>query len=196
MLMQSQSTNEYVAQQNSEQTDWVVTFPTKRFYVDPALNATGGSAPFDTMFVSHASLPLGSCVLATFEIFDREESTFTPTCGFDACPPGGPPFFCDETTVLTIAPSSSALHSALTNSESIPAIGIAGFISIDFSTVETHALTSAEGYTFTGLPMIGFVAENFINDNVTPDVLANYSAAIPHRSTLQCTLKSTGAPCE
>jgi len=43
------------------------------------------------------------------------------------------------------------------------------------------------GDAFDGLPAIGFAATNYINANVTPGVLSNYSAAYPHRSDASCT---------
>jgi len=42
------------------------------------------------------------------------------------------------------------------------------------------------GQIFLGLPALGFAAINYINANVTPGVLSNYSAAYPHRSTASC----------
>jgi hypothetical protein len=48
-----------------------------------------------------------------------------------------------------------------------------------------HAIT--EQRTFRGLPAVGFAAINYINGNVTPGMLANYSGTYPHRSTVACT---------
>jgi len=42
---------------------------------------------------------------------------------------------------------------------------------------------ASDGVFFYGLPAIGFAATNYINANVTPGVLSNYSAAYPHRSS-------------
>ena len=51
-----------------------------------------------------------------------------------------------------------------------------------------HALSpAANGPSFLGLPAIGFAATNYINANVTPGVLSNYSGVYPHRSTASCT---------
>jgi len=46
---------------------------------------------------------------------------------------------------------------------------------------------ATSGVAFNGLPAIGFAATNYINANVTPGVLSNYSAAYPHRSHASCT---------
>jgi hypothetical protein len=46
---------------------------------------------------------------------------------------------------------------------------------------------SIEGSVLTGFPVTGFLAVNYINANVTPGVLSNYSAVYPHRSSTSCT---------
>jgi len=48
-------------------------------------------------------------------------------------------------------------------------------------------LTSANGPVLYGLPAFGFLAMRYINANVTPGVLANYSGDYPHRSRVICT---------
>jgi hypothetical protein len=44
-----------------------------------------------------------------------------------------------------------------------------------------------DGTIFNGLPAVGFAATNYVNANVTPGVLSNYSGLYPHRSTASCT---------
>ncbi len=200
LFMQTQSINEYVTEPGTSETDWVATFPTKRFYVDPAINKTGNALrPFDTLFqpfgTSFAGEILtgaGSCVPVGLEFFDREESTVTLSgCTFDACPPflGEPITFCHETSVVAMTSSGSALQTALNENLLEQNYFGAGYVIFDLTaqSSDVHVLVSDDGYTFTGLPTIGFVAENFLDNNVTPGVLATYSAAIPHRSTVQAT---------
>jgi hypothetical protein len=50
---------------------------------------------------------------------------------------------------------------------------------------------SANGVVFMGMPATGFAATNYINANVTPGVLSNYSAAYPHRSHASCSNSTT-----
>ena len=202
LFMTSQSINEYAAIAGSgEQTDWITTFPTKRWYVDPALNTTGlPSSPFESMF-GDTTLG-GSCVAYQMSLFNREELTITPaTCGFE-CPPSSTAAlsFCHETSVIPLTKSGSVLHTALDENlaathylDSVAALG-EGYIEFDVGADSFgHLLTSDEGIVFFGLPLTGFVAENFINANVTPGVLANYSAAVPHRSILTCSRTGSGA---
>src|SRR4051794_34377360 len=55
LFMNATHLNEYVIEPDAgAKTDWLVTFPTKRFYVDPAIVGTStASAPFDTTFGSN-----------------------------------------------------------------------------------------------------------------------------------------------
>jgi len=51
---------------------------------------------------------------------------------------------------------------------------------------------SLEGRSFAGLPAIGFVAQNLVDTNAAPGVLANYSSAVPHRTTTYCLQPTSG----
>jgi hypothetical protein len=51
---------------------------------------------------------------------------------------------------------------------------------------DVHLRPSEGGQVFYGLPAVGFLAVNYINSNVTPGVLSNYSGVYPHRSTVSC----------
>lgn len=52
-------------------TDWVITFPTKEFYVDTSISR-GGLAPFEKVWNAGSS-----CDTVDFNYFDREEETTT-----------------------------------------------------------------------------------------------------------------------
>jgi hypothetical protein len=116
-------------------------------------------------------------------------------CTTIPCPPAAlHRGFCHETDVVTL---SSGPIAALRSRLAEP-FGVAltdGHMNFDFGTnYPAHALAaSVEGTSLRGLPVIGFLAENFVNANVTPGVLANYTAAIPHRSTIACA--STNGAC-
>jgi len=59
-----------------------------------------------------------------------------------------------------------------------------GWFAVSFDNAAERA--SLEGNVFNGLPAVGFLAANYINANVTPGVLSNYSGVYPHRSTASC----------
>lgn len=203
--------NEYVIDASiGARTDWIVTFPTKRFYTDPALfpaSATMASAPFDEIFgATHAG---ASCAPAEPEFWNREELTTTTFgCGF-LCPTLPPSGLCYAANVAPIGTAESTLGSQLLY---LPQFNggyyidplATGFrsghmrfeltLDVDGQMLASHALSSNNGLTFKGLPALGFAAIDYVNANVTPGVLANYSAATPHRAHVTC-LKANGDPC-
>jgi len=187
-------------------SDWVVTFPTKRFYVDPVLNSTQDTTPFDEKF--GAFYAGESCAPFATQVFNRDELTARGfLCG---TPPAATPFqFCFETSVAPIGTGQSVLGSQLLGDDTVfgkPAeIGIpiapiafsSGHVSVSLTEgtdacFETgpdplHVLAaSTSGQVFQGMPAIGFLARNYINANVSPGVLSNYSAAQPHRASASC----------
>jgi hypothetical protein len=51
---------------------------------------------------------------------------------------------------------------------------------------------SIENKFFAGLPVIGFAAQNLVNNSVSNGVLANYSSAVAHRITTNCYTPESG----
>lgn len=200
LFMNATHLNEYVIEPGAgAKTDWVVTFPTKRFYVDPAIvGSSANFAPFDAAFGSG-----GSCSVYGLQLFNREELTLTPTGGFfgSGSDVSG---FCHETSVVALAQDgSSALHSALKEQNGVPLIPTftEGHAIVDMTENASGAprqlAASNEGYVLSGLPGIGFVAESYVNANVTAGVLANYSGVFPHHSTVHCGMGSGATqPCQ
>ncbi len=189
LIMTSQQLNEYEIDPTAGATsDWVSTFPTKRFYVDlQQSGATYASPPFDDAFGERADGQ--ACVSFAWSVFDREEETMTPyNCPFECPPPPEPREpFCHEANVIKLSPAGSALRTNSTQAFDSNGLFPTGELVFSFGRPQSNPLTaSTEGTVLTGLPVIGFVAENFVNANVTPGVLANYSFAMPHRSIVVC----------
>jgi hypothetical protein len=186
--------NEYETNvDGSVASDWVVTFPTKRFYVDPLYTSTTAAIPpFEEAFGLGPSGPGLSCTVVGITIFDREEGSTTPTgCGFSPCPAGQPPSsICHETNTITFdaTGTGSVLNSGLV-SNIRPIGGGNGWLQLDLnSAVATvpHAMNPAtNGNVFHGLPVTGFQAVDFINGNVG-GALANYSGVWRHRVSRLC----------
>jgi hypothetical protein len=191
--------NEYESNANgSVGTDWVVNFPTKRFYVDEGtFGMTTVIPPFEHLFGAvETGNDLGlSCVVIGITIFDREENTSTPTgCGFSPCPPGQPPSsICHETNVITFDGTGTASILGSTLTANILPIGTAGWASLGLtsaSAIKPHVMrASTNGNVFSGLPITGFEAVNFVNGNLTSNgvsVLSNYSGLYRHRISRSC----------
>lgn len=226
-------------------TDWIVTAPTKRYYVDPAYigksPGTFAAAPFDAGFLFNlaaggsdgvqggfSSYPY-ACVQVDPRAYDRSGSgnqvTVRTPAGLQPNPQLTP---CLETSVLTFSTRTealggslislplSALGSGLTNgadpsfmlfnsglTPDSPPI-IEGVLRIDLAhdidgnPLSRHRLTPAtNGIVLLGLPVFGFAAETYVNGNVTPGVLANYSGTYRHRGSVTCvhsTAPSAGCP--
>src|SRR3989442_791717 len=97
VLMHNQVLNEYVLDAATKSgTDWVITFPTKRFYV----NTGTGSAI--KLFQRNFNKTAFSCDDVLINIFDREERTVTTPQSFSPPVPGAAPTsLCYEANVLT-----------------------------------------------------------------------------------------------
>jgi len=202
--------NEYVTSADGGAgTDWVLTFPTKRLYVDaqpggllPA-STVNAFAPFEELFgeVNDGQ----SCVLvgSGTTIYNREEGhAGLTTCPISPCPPGQPQSqICLETNVLRFA-TASMLASGLP-AQKITPFGSNGWVNLDLGTTGSgfsnggidgagHTMYPAtNGNTFHGLPVTGFEAARFTNGSVPlsggGSALANYAGVFRHRSARDCT---------
>ncbi len=188
--------NEYVTDPSgAAQSDWLVTFPTKRFYVDPAL-VDERVLPFDAVFGTDQTLAGTSCSDLPPQIFDRNEfNLLSVGCGFSTCPPDPSMFprLCYETNVLPVNNLSSVFGSTLFMGTVGSAYAMStspfasGHISLYMAGPTQRLLpASREGNVFSGLPALGFLAENFVNANVMPGVLSNYSGTYAHRTHVTC----------
>ena len=174
-------------------TDWVVTFPTKRFYVDKTLYPDSQTAPFADAFGGTA---LGTSLIAFQQTtYDREELGGL----FVRCPPATA---CDynrflyETNVLGFgdADPSGVLGSFLAGA--FPVFSITGWVKLDMSQYHLPGGQAPDhsDITLNGLPATGFMVYNIINSNAQPGRLANYGGLFVHRTRLSCTSAAPGAP--
>jgi len=202
--------NEFVVDAGiGARAEWIVTLPTKRFYTDPALLAATTSyapLPFDTVFSGVDGGTACSAVAA--QAFNREEAA---TIGCELlCPPHPELGLCFNANSVGLSALESPLGSKLSigndafvSRVDATAYGFrSGWLRIDLTTDSygsldsNHVLTAVNGPRFPGLPAIGFAAVNYVNANVNPGVLANYSAASPHRARASCISGAAANPCE
>ncbi len=194
--------NEYEADASAiSGTDWVVNFPTKRFYVDTLYaGALAPIVPFEEVFEDSPNGDGLSCTRIAITIYDREENTSTPGgCGFSPCPPGQPDSsLCHETNVITFNATVTASILSSNLASNIAPIGTAGWVGLDLTLTSTptqpHNLrASTNANVFTGLPITGFEAVNFVTGNSSGSILSNYSGAYRHRISRICA--NTGGAC-
>ena len=188
--------NEYLVDASlGANTDWVVTFPTKRYYTDDIYGGVPYQ-PFDQAF-SDGIAP----VLMAGTIYDREEGStpLGPDC--DLCPPPFPPpelnYEVNVVSFLTLpAPTSGTpsgvFGSTLTSLNVTPYAG-AGAVTLDLvgGSTTNHLLPGGvdpqgSAVTLRGLPVTGFMSYNIINTRAQPGMLANYGGSFHHRATTSC----------
>ena len=168
-------------------TDWVLTFPTKEYYV--GANPIGGDTrPFEKIF---SEAPAGSSPVTTdYSARSRDGYDLVGNwCGFNECPPIHPEV-AYQTQVVSFYPQRHADMSNVLYSN-VPTFapiadgdGQAGTATIEF--IVGHLRASSEGYVLAGLPVIGVQAINYVNDDVAGGVLSNYSGTAALRGTLRC----------
>jgi hypothetical protein len=190
----------------SAASEWVVTFPTKRYYVDFA----AGSAipPFTDIYRDDGS----ACEILTLSFWDREErvpGTAPGIVDFSPPPPEPEivlPALCYEANVLTFNQSqvgggtgaSSILGAGQINGSGPFAFNLNtttisgsvfqnGWLKMEFDNPltggEENVLTTPDLSQYFGLPAIGFWAANYVNAGAQPGLLANYSGAFRHRAS-------------
>jgi len=197
-------------------SDWLVTFPTKQFYVDPGIIGSSSPSkflqPFEELFGGGISVGKfqdagEACNSARTVYLDRDYADQGQVC---ILPPSGQysNYLCYEAEALPISNDYDYGPSKALNSRLIGALlggyfsnpcnypyGPPGYLNGQVIVSFTKDLggyghelrPSSNGDVLLGLPALGFVAENFVNANVTPGVLSNYSAVYSHRVVVTCT---------
>jgi hypothetical protein len=191
VLMHDSLLNEYTLDSATKSgTDWVVTFPTKRHYVDRG----GGNA--DRVFQRNFNGSVGSCDEVRLNIWDRDERAAQPA------PP--PTAVCWGANVMTFN-NSNVLGSM--NAVNLQPPFQNGWMNATFPTsiggaspnvhrlINTAATTISGGsramttvgntVTYTGLPMIGFSVTSFANGTLVvggQNVLSNYGGGFVHKT--------------
>jgi len=211
LMMTTAVMNDYVTDATiGAQTDWLFTFPTKKYHIGTAPTMEPFSEPWNGQ---------SACEPTALAVWDREESN--PPADpkesedpiFSPPPPPGTPAtpgnndvpLCYESTVLQFGAESASESSNL-------ALGIAaeldaadGWASVTFAQAAgldttldncTGAVNGATGecirriqadgsQTLDGLPMVGFAVQRYVNgDAGGAGVLANYAAATGHKTSV------------
>jgi hypothetical protein len=205
IMMRAHVYNEYTVESNLKAaTDWVVTMPTKRFYVGTGFHID----PFQSAFDND-----GSCDNIGLIYYDREEQTPGSIIDFSPTTPQSRSL-CWEANVLTfsINDGSTAVSNVLqsTNSANVPldTPWINGWADLSFplgtGSPGVHSLVAPLGSTtvvsivssgvpivstfqnatYFGLPVVGFAVQSFANGAIatgTGPVLSNYGGNFNHK---------------
>lgn len=182
--------NEYTIDAGRDsKTDWIVTFPTKRFYVNTAV-----PSPFQNVWDGGEDGKLESCHNVSFRYFDREEQGQSPGQGDFSPAPETPGFkLCKEVNTLTLYrkgsdKDSARLFGAKSTANALAIDGYdAGWMEIGFGVGPGYGTIGDGTTTITGLPVIGFAALSNVNTvSVEVDGLAvfsSYMGSVVHKAT-------------
>jgi hypothetical protein len=178
----------------------------KQFYVDPAINSTGDVLPpFESMF-GDPSAGQSDVQIGDYETHDYDGVTGFGPIQIMPPPPGvviGPLPYSTQVATFTPAANAAVTSSSVLGSNLVVPFpttnGWMSAVSKGSAIVGWNALSplpvppqppqlrpTADQIVLQGLPVIGFTAVNYINTNVTPGVLANYSGAYPLRTSVSC----------
>ena len=199
VLMHDSIMNEYVLDAGTRSgTDWVVTMPTKRYYV-----ANGTGTP-PRLFQRNFNKTAYSCDDVSLDIFDREEQTTSTPLDFSPQPEAGVNQLCFEANVITFN-NSDVLGSA--NSVNITTTFENGWLNVGFfpdtvtgaihtlpndnttfvdPTVSPPFVSGAAPATYQGLPVVGFAVESFTNGVLIVNgqaTLSTYGGNFVHKGT-------------
>lgn len=207
VFMASALHNEYVIGADlGAATDWIVSFPTKRYYTDPAFGVTAPRAPFTNYGASPGSVP----VALYADFYDREEAYKSTSpygnegCGF-ICTDHvlSAPYAVNAISIVkqgdpsVVFPKSTVLGSSLNISlfpypyilDASP-LADSGWIRLDLGQngALEDGLSAADGsrLPLVGMPVTGFMVYNIINAQAQPGKLANYGGSFPHRASAAC----------
>ena len=179
VLMHNNIINEYVLDNTTfSGTDWVVTMPTKRYYVpvdNPATSSPSFSAtePFTKTFWTN-----GACEPVGLSYWNREEGNVV-SVDFSPPSPDGGAALCWEVNVLTFNRSAVLGSVNETHIDNVPFEN--GWLKMTFNDAG-HRMISTDGDTYLGLPTVGFMVQDFVNGNVN-GLLSNYGGNFSHKFT-------------
>ncbi len=154
-------------------TDWVITMPTKRFYLDPLYPDT--NRPEAGVGFSW----LGCCSAFTY---DRTGTLQSGPVNFSLA------YTTNVISFLRTPGSSSGVFSSALAVNVVPSADT-GTMRLDLPFDHSFpGLGDSAGFVFDGgqlygAPIIGFMAYNIVNANAQPGLLANYGAVAEHRRT-------------
>jgi len=158
-MMATSVMNEYVS--GGPATSWVVTFPTKHYYTDPAEGLSAPLAPFASLFGDDGTA-VRSCDVVSIKYYNREEAEnqgsgtqFSPvTTSYDS--------LCYEANVIDF--NGSSIFGSGVNHLALDTTGVGNNGWLRLSLTNANSLSSnpsAPGVasaTAGGLPVIGFAA--------------------------------------
>jgi hypothetical protein len=188
VLMRDTISNDYTVEAAlTAGTDWVVTFPTKRFYTNGIFteNAQGQLvSDFVNPFTAGWNRSTATaCEAIGIELFDREERRpGDAELDFSPLPPGVPPkSLCREVNVVTFE-NSDVLFASDRIRLNLDTEGFEnGWARFTLSGSGRY-IEAEDGTVLNGLPVVGFGVQKYVNGDLG-GLLSNYAGLLNHKST-------------
>jgi hypothetical protein len=219
LFMADKITNDYWTSASIDaSSEWVITYPTKRFYTDPFYVNDTPVQPFQGTFVGSTSSSAKSPSSTPPTYSSREENIGPPGC-LILCPGLQPnpalnyvaqvitfnqtnikdlvAHFTPNIPTKILASSLSPMNiNTFTGAYGTGAVpNENGWASIDLRNGSvTHQLTAVDGSILLGQPVTGFWVTQFVNGNVG-GALANYTALYRHKLHASCVKADGTTPC-
>jgi hypothetical protein len=148
-------------------TEWVLTFPTKRFHVDPGLGLTEPIAPFANLFDN------GSCEPVSVSVWDREEQEPGDEPGGSIVPVPSPipPGFEPEPETFDLCWEANVVRFADSEADDVDATEFLGenrFVTLPLELDADMEAGTVEGF-FSGWASFDFSPEEIDDDLDFPD---------------------------
>ena len=173
------------------QTDWVVTFPTKKFHVDVASSSLV-IPPFADNWVGITGTTTKkedpACEVVKVTYYDREEKTTVEELGFSPSPGETKLKICNETAVIAMGAGATSALNVERGLQGLAYPYTEGWVRIDFEQESRSTVVDAEAddpvannITVKGLPAVGFAAFK-ISNGTLGDAMYNYGHTSDHKT--------------
>ncbi|MET1080904.1 MAG: hypothetical protein ABWY06_23065 [Pseudomonas sp.] len=161
-------------------TDWVVTMPTKHYYVPVATEGVRPPVqpPFGVAFTQYGACDLVDTNKRILAVNREGKAEYVDGEGFPQPRPVVFPLLCWETTVMSFA--DPGILGSL-GEDGIDPSWENGWARYAFGK-PYQKLTSLEGHVYRGLPVTGFMVHNFVNGDVN-GLQSNYGGNFDHKYT-------------
>ncbi|MBL4659871.1 MAG: hypothetical protein JKY19_05915 [Alcanivoracaceae bacterium] len=167
-------------------TEWVTSFPTKSYYVDPAFAPEAvPMAPFTAALDT-----TGACESAQIELYNRE--TGINIAGQDTID------LCWGTNIFEFTKELDGNETSLllgsNNATAITTSSDTGWLNLEFNqavtTMDVSVNNNPRSITINGLPMAGFAMQRYVNGNLEGGILANYAGLFTHKGSSEISIIS------
>lgn len=185
VLMANSIMNDFVLEPTlNASTDWVVTFPTKKVYV----NAVAARAPFTNIWDSEKAQ---ACEEIAITYYDREEAGVQPNpLDFSPLPPAGAAIaLCHEANVVSFN-NGDALSASDRIATNLDVEHANGWMEVDFTDadpavriLDMDLVSDSSQVILEGLPVVGFAVQKYVNTGAGSNAaaLANYAGTVTHK---------------